>query len=622
VIPVPIRSRRATSTTGKGLSSRAERQLLALIAALLCVCISRQAVAQFLAPGPLAAPHAELEGDDKCSECHSAGKGISTAKCTACHTEVGASIAAGRGLHGRKFKGQPCAKCHSDHHGRGFQLIRWDPNALNHADTGWPLRGGHAKVKCAECHKTQSYFGLQRDCASCHEDPHENRFGGSCTTCHDETSWASLQLESFDHNTARFALRGAHAKVECKECHHDPAQYRGLAFDACTSCHDDPHQGELGADCESCHTEADWHGVHFKPGAHRWLSLANGHARVSCKRCHDRGSLRPPSRGRACVGCHAPVHEANFGKKCGECHARILWTGLPRRVGLAAHDKTPYPLEGRHEAVACKQCHAPELPPAQRYRELSFGRCADCHSDAHEGRFASRDGGECALCHTVKGFRPTLFGAALHESTGFALVGNHSAVPCFRCHNNEPKQGQRLDWRTDDTQCADCHENPHGDQFVDEMRQGGCASCHSAAGWHLPNIDHSTWPLVGAHATAACASCHTPTEADRKQGHGPSYSNAPRECHGCHEDLHRGQFRVKDPKRSCDFCHTSYGFKIDGFQHEKLTGYALEGSHRKLDCQGCHFSEQFDSGNPTVRYRLGYRTCRECHADPHREAAK
>ncbi len=598
------------------------RLLLVVCGAALVLCSGPEAAAQFLAPGPLAAAHARLEGDDKCGECHSAGRGIATQKCTGCHDKIGASIAAGRGLHGRSFKGQPCAKCHSDHHGRGFSLIRWDPKALNHADTGWPLRGAHAKAECSDCHKTRSYMGLSQNCASCHDDPHANRFGSRCTNCHDEQSWSSLQLDDFNHTQARFALRGAHAKVECSECHGKPPKYRGLAFAACTNCHDDPHKGKLGAKCEGCHSEADWHRVRFQPGAHRWLSLANGHARVGCKQCHDRGSLLPPSRGRACVGCHSPVHEANFGKQCAECHASILWTGLPRKIGLAAHDKTPYPLEGQHERVACKLCHLPDLPAAKRYRELAFGRCSDCHEDVHEGRFATRDGGECATCHTVSGFKPTLFGIALHDSTGFSLTGGHGAVPCSACHDNAPQKGKRLDWHTEKVACADCHENPHGDQFADEMRRGGCATCHSPAGWNLPNIDHSTWPLEGAHASTPCASCHTPTEEDRKLGHGPSYENTPRECSGCHEDIHRAQFRLSDPKRACDFCHTPHEFKIARFAHDKLTGYALEGSHRKLPCEKCHAQSEFGAGKTAVRYRLGYRGCRDCHADPHREAAR
>ncbi len=597
-------------------------RLLALSCLIVALCFSHEAAAQFLAPGPLAADHAGLEGDDQCGKCHTAGRGIATSKCTSCHEAIGASIAAGKGLHGRSFKGRPCPSCHSDHHGRNFKLIRWDPKALNHADTGWPLRGKHAKVECAECHTTSSYLGLRSACASCHEDPHAGRFDSTCTKCHDETSWSSLRLDDFSHVQARFQLRGAHASVECAKCHGDPPKYQGLAFASCTNCHDDPHKGKLGADCKDCHTESDWHRIDFEPGAHRGLSLANGHARVACKSCHDRGSLLAPSRGRACVNCHAPVHEADFGKQCGKCHSNILWLGLPRRVGLEAHDKTAYPLEGKHDLVECKSCHLPELPQAKRYRGLTFDRCVNCHSDTHDGQFSSRDGGECATCHTTEGFRPTLFGVTLHESTGFSLSGGHGAVPCFGCHDNPPGKKQRLRWQTDKTKCADCHDNPHGDQFAEEMRRDGCATCHSPAGWHLPNIDHSTWPLVGAHASAACSSCHTPTEADRKLGHGPSYQNAPRECEGCHDDLHRGQFRLSAPKRSCEFCHSTFEFKIPRFEHEKLTGYAILGSHQKLECGRCHQSEAFGAGQQAIRYRLGYRACRDCHADPHEEPAR
>jgi hypothetical protein len=583
----------------------------------------RPAAAQFLSPGPLATSHAKWEGDSKCETCHSAGNGVPNAKCNACHEPIAKSEAAGTGLHGRKFNGQPCAKCHSDHHGRSFAMVRFAPDTFNHADSGWPLKGAHASTKCSGCHKTKSYLGLSQSCTSCHKDPHDNRFGAQCLTCHDESAWTALRLEKFDHGKTRYPLNGAHATVKCQDCHKgSPPKYKGLEFASCTNCHQDPHKGKLGRGCENCHTVADWRKLVLTGNAHPWLSLANGHARTGCTQCHDRGNLKAPSRGRACVGCHKPVHEADFGRRCETCHATIQWLGLQRKIGLSAHARTAYPLVGQHVDVACSSCHKPALAENARYRELEFARCSSCHEDPHEQRFKARDQGECGPCHTEAGFRPTRFGMALHATTSFPLSGHHAAVACSGCHDRPANAGRRLDWSVSKTRCADCHENPHGTQFAREMRKNGCASCHTSAGWDIPKIDHSSWPLTGAHASTPCASCHQATEADRKAGKGASYRLAPRACEGCHEDVHRGQFRLQEPKRACDFCHTTGTFKLPSFDHETRTSYPLEGNHRTLRCGQCHEKASTPSGATPVRYRLGYRRCRDCHADPHAQEVR
>jgi len=601
------------------------RRLAVALAWLVWLLAARPepAAAQFLSPGPLSAAHAKWEGDSKCDTCHSAGSGVPNAKCNACHAPIAKSEDAGSGLHGRKFKGQPCAKCHSDHHGPAFNMVRWNPSSFNHEDAGWPLRGGHATTKCAGCHKSKSFLGLSQACTSCHKDPHDSRFGTQCLTCHDESNWNALRLNAFDHSRTRYPLLGAHAQVKCADCHRgSPPKYRPLEFASCTSCHKDPHAGKLGSACQGCHSEADWHKIVLKGNAHPWLSLANGHARTVCAKCHDRGNLVAPSRGRACVGCHAPVHEADFGKRCENCHQTIQWLGLSRKIGLAAHEKTVYPLVGQHVEVACSGCHKPAMAEAARYRELKFARCGNCHQDPHAQEFAARDHGECRPCHSEAGFRPSLFGLKLHATTAFALSGHHTAVACSKCHDSAQVKGQRLDWTVSKTRCADCHENPHGSQFAEQMRKNGCATCHTSAGWDVPKIDHSIWPLTGAHASTACSACHKATEEDRKAGKGASYKLAPRVCEGCHDDVHRGQFRLQEPKRGCDFCHTTSEFRIANFQHEPLTGYALEGNHRKLSCDQCHAKEETKSGVAVVRYRLGYRRCRDCHADPHQEAVE
>ncbi len=589
------------------------------------------ASAQLLSPGELSTAHHALEGDAHCLDCHSSGKRIDDQLCLQCHRDVGATLRAGTGLHGKQYRGKPCAQCHVEHRGASYDLTRWPGGSeakLDHALTGWPLRGEHAQTKCAECHKSKNerghatFIGLQTACASCHEDAHEGRFGQTCADCHDERSFKNVRLDEFDHARARFALQGKHAQVECGKCHGappEPVKWKGLEFGTCTSCHQDPHQGELGTSCTNCHSEAGWQDVRMKRGSHPGLSILGGHSKVRCAQCHDRGIDQNPSRGSRCVACHRPVHEAKLGNDCAECHRGIQWLGLPDVVGRRAHALTAFPLRGEHEQAECKDCHLPARPQHARYSELAFERCLDCHRDPHQGQLAEHDGGDCRACHDEHGFSPTTFSVEAHAQTDFPLLGRHVAVPCGICHG-DPRPRLLFALSGEKQRCESCHQNPHGDQFAAEMREAGCAKCHSSVAWNVPNIDHGTWPLTGAHALVECASCHEATEADRKSGRGASYRGVPRTCEGCHEDVHLGQFRLTPPVRTCDACHRTDSFEVARFDHAKLTRWPLDGKHEQVKCEGCHTTANLRDGKSAVRYRLPFQKCADCHHDPHSEA--
>jgi len=527
---------------------------VAMLAAVIAGALApRQTGAQFLSPGKLSSAHAEIDGDANCSECHSTGRRVDTDSCLGCHDDLRDRIRQGKGLHSRpEYQQKDCGRCHVEHLGRNAKLVRWPG-------------GGESR---------------------------------------------------FDHRLSGWRLKGAHASVRCQDCHDRPnrrgnATFLGLETD-CTSCHADPHEDRFeGAECTSCHNETDWTEVTNIQSNHPGLSLAGGHAKTECEACHDRGNVEPPSTGATCVSCHAQVHEAAFGDRCESCHASIRWLKLPRAIGLRAHPKTVFPLEGMHRDVACQRCHSPKLPLQRRYRQLQFDQCNDCHRDAHHGTLGKTD---CSSCHDEHGFWPTSFTVEQHARTGFPLGGRHQAVPCTSCHRGK-RPRTNLELRA--AACADCHDNPHGEQFSTEMRSGGCAHCHSERGWDSPRIDHSAWPLTGAHTEAACDSCHRPSKQDRLRGRGATYSGAPRECSGCHRDAHAGQFRLTEPERGCDVCHATSSFEIASFDHAELASYPLEGAHGDLRCVACHRRERLRGGEKPVRYRLGYSECADCHGNPH-----
>jgi hypothetical protein len=600
---------------------------LARVAALaIVVAWSSSAHADLPSPGPLANAHASIDNEDDCGKCHTSGKYVGAQLCLSCHKDLGAEMSAHRGLHGKQYQGQACEACHVDHLGRNAKLVKWPGGVmdkLDHGLTGYPLDGAHRTVTCAKCHTTRSKLGAavflntSTACGACHRDPHQNRFTAQCTRCHDVVAWDRWDHKQFDHKLARYALTGQHTTVECAKCHGNPAKWQPVAFATCDSvgCHADPHKGQFKpTPCAKCHNTDGWKASgEMARRDHPKLSLANGHASVACKTCHDRGNDKPPTKGSTCVSCHPKVHSAPFGINCVQCHASIRWIGgVPETVARAAHDKTPYPLAGKHATVACDACHLKSRPEAQRYRAVKFDTCGACHEDAHKGEFQAI--GDCAQCHSVAGFAPTTFGVTQHAATGYTLDGEHAATPCGACH---PGSRPRLNWQLAQSACIDCHENPHGDQFAKEMLTGSCSHCHTAYSWNQVKIDHSTFPLTGAHARTRCEACHG---AQKQGAEAAAYRGIPRECEGCHEDTHAGQFRQTDPVEPCKQCHGTAVWKIEHFDHDK-TRYPLDGAHIKLACDQCHPKTTLRDGSDAVRWRLGYFHCKDCHADPHTPAS-
>ncbi|NOY93877.1 MAG: cytochrome c3 family protein, partial [Deltaproteobacteria bacterium] len=392
------------------------------------ICVGR-ADAQGLSPGPLTRAHSELEGASRCTDCHSSGHGIDPQRCLHCHEALGRRIRARQGYHGQ-LRGRPCQRCHMEHRGRSAPLIRWPEGGRARFDhtrlAGFELRGAHAELRCRQCHdpahiraadvqamppseRGSSYLGLGSACTSCHRDPHAPSLGARCASCHDQRDWNATE-QNFDHARARFPLRGAHARVDCAGCHPtaregEPASFRGLRFQSCTNCHEDPHAGAMGspAQCGRCHTSIAWDRVRFIRSTHapRKFPLAGAHAELACARCHgERNAQRPD---RACASCHQNAHQPSLGADCAGCHTTVSWLrGGARRRDVRFHERTHYPLRGAHRAVACASCHDPRRPARRRYRPIAHDACKDCHEDPHAGQLEHRaDSGACDACHSV-----------------------------------------------------------------------------------------------------------------------------------------------------------------------------------------------------------------------------
>src|SRR5512139_2822916 len=86
-----------------------------------------------ISPGDLAQPHSALEGMSNCTQCHTLGAKVSNEKCLTCHTEIKERVDANKGYHSSsEVKAKSCVACHNDHHGRTFEIIRFDKQNFDH----------------------------------------------------------------------------------------------------------------------------------------------------------------------------------------------------------------------------------------------------------------------------------------------------------------------------------------------------------------------------------------------------------------------------------------------------------------------------------------------------------
>lgn len=488
-----------------------------------------------------------------CASCHGAeGRGAARFQglaetCTGCH--------ASDSPHGRQFSGQQCSSCHGQSAWRGV------PN-FNHERTGFSLAGAHGQIACASCHgsgRSATYSGTTANCASCHTDdsPHGTQFGQqSCGSCHASTRWEGAAL--FRHDRTDFPLTGSHVDADCASCHETDAsgrqQFAGVRGE-CQSCHEDAHDGTLGADCATCHATAEWD-------------------RLASTFAEDRFD-HDAQTGFALVGAHALAD-------CAACH-------------------TP----GSRDGIAVTLLETGATFPA-----LAHETCQSCHEDAHDGAFRDNPGGaDCASCHDQDAFAPAHFDRERHEAeTSFALTGGHLAVPCTACH--ALRADAPPDFAVEQT-CESCHAdlNPHEDTFANENGVTVCGDCHSTALWDLAEFDHAQtgFALTGQHAVTDCASCHTREELPdgrvRQQFRGLEST-----CASCHETPHQGQFEG----RSCDTCHDAIAFTIAHFDHE-ATRFPLTGAHAQVSCASCHSTERTADGTAFVRFRPMPTDCASCH---------
>ncbi len=655
-----------------------------VFAALVALMLPARSGAQ-ISPGPLSRAHQSLEGTLKCTQCHGRSSDAMPRLCLSCHREVATLQEQRRGLHSRQtlMLGKRCASCHPEHAGRDFDLIAWPGGSrdqFDHRQAGWALEGKHAPLGCDRCHTTEyrhdpvaklsprkttaGWMGLETDCASCHaaDDPHDDALGSRCAECHDAQGWTPAR--EFNHDSTSYPLTGAHAKVDCAACHTTPepgaspradgsrlARFAPQPHQQCSACHADPHQGRLSARCSECHVTRGFDVLdrrEFNHGLTRYPLLGK-HRSVGCDACHGREMARPRPAFGSCAACHEDRHDgqATLDGKPVDCAACHTVTGFrPASFTVEQHQRTRYPLGGKHRTVACAKCHTTSATAGSAAGtvviRVRFDGCASCHADPHGGQVSDR---RCEQCHGDAGWDRSSFSPLDHSATPLPLEGRHAAIGCNACHGTTRAGLPALAatssigtagilFHISEVRCAACHRDPHAPTPGDTAGTGDCAACHGATSFRPATIGieaHARFrfPLEGAHRAVPCADCHTGLGGSVTDAAGPMTlitATVPlarvalaavrdSTCAGCHATPHGSQFAGRPGGDRCTACHATDRFvPASHFDHDRDAAFALKGAHATVPCARCHPSER--AGDSTrVRYAGVPTRCEACHGD-------
>lgn len=218
--------------------------------------------------------------------------------------------------------------------------------------------------------------------------------------------------------------------------------------------------------------------------------------------------------------------------------------------------------------------------------------------DAAAGPVVPHDSfpGDCSLCH-VEGNWHTLradFAFDHGARTGVVLQGAHEHAGCLLCHNDRGPV-QQFAARG----CGGCHEDPHMQRLG-----ANCQDCHDERTWYPREAivlhDRTRFPLVGAHAAAACFRCHPGAQVG-------NFAGAFVECSQCHRDDY---LRTQDPNHTavgfaetCEQCHLPTGWQSARFDHP--ASFPLTFGHAGRRCGDCHTTPNSFTGLSTA--------CASCH---------
>jgi hypothetical protein len=272
---------------------------------------------------------------------------------------------------------------------------------------------------------------------------------------------------------------------------------------------------------------------------------------------------------------------------CESCHETDSWRMKTEHT--FKHETTGFLLAGKHKVIKCASCHQ-----GLKFKEAK-PNCTSCHTDVHRSEL----GASCLNCHTAVSWRiPDMM--QKHQQTRFPLAGRHQTLLCQSCHVN----AVQLQFVGTPTTCIGCHRSDYKTTKNPDHAMAqfsiDCAQCHNVTSMAWGgSFDHSltSFPLMGAHRAAPCASCHQANV----------YKGLSVECVSCHRSDYE---QTSNPNHTtanfptvCQACHTSTSWNGATFDHN-ATRFPLTGTHVSTPCQSCHVN-----GN----YQLTFTDCYQCH---------
>jgi hypothetical protein len=288
---------------------------------------------------------------------------------------------------------EDCSLCHSAERWRPAEI---SPDFRHEKLAEFPLEGAHGTARCLACHRSLDFSQAEQGCVSCHEDIHQGELGMDCSRCHTTRNFIEPVKMRRAHRLTRFPLRGAHAALDCNDCHDQPAQGSFVYVNRsteCESCHLDDYQATtepdheavgFSTDCALCHRPTSWSQADASR-AHQGTGfpLKGAHATLDCSDCHSGGFGGGLSTD--CQSCHLddyngttnPDHGvAGFPTDCEQCHGTTAWD---QGADFPDHDALYFPIfSGNHRNRwdGCTDCHV-----GGNYSDFN---CLLCHEHSNE----------------------------------------------------------------------------------------------------------------------------------------------------------------------------------------------------------------------------------------------
>ncbi len=265
---------------------------------------------------------------------------------------------------------------------------------------------------------------------------------------------------------------------------------------------------------------------------------------------------------------------------------------------VETHDRTNFPLTGRHRTISCGECHLGKV------FEGTPTACEVCHWERRQDdRHELRLGAHCADCHTTFSWKNVPPNKWNHISeVGYALEGVHRTLDCVDCHGESGFVMHKIE-------CFSCHEEDYEEAEEPDHAAAGfptqCQLCHLNTGrWEGAIFTHDAFRLRGQHRTASCQECHS----------SGVYRGLPSECVDCHLADYN---ETEDPDHrelgfplDCALCHRTNAntWENTTFSH---SAFPLKGKHLTASCSECHTEGRYE-GLPSE--------CVDCHIEDYNEA--